>query len=93
MYVTLQGNNCQQLISIESVDPSYLRLTTTTKQDIKTDENQGVTAMCKLQGIKKEGGSEEWNKGTEWSAEVLDFATTRKRERGSFIQCKFTEVQ
>lgn len=48
---------------------------TTTKQDIKTDENQGVTAMCKLQGIKKEGGSEEWNMGTEWSAEVLDFAT------------------
>ena len=32
--------------------------------------------MCKLQRIKKEGGSEEWNKGTDWSAEVLDFATT-----------------
>ena len=49
--------------------------------------------MFKLQGIKNEGGSEEWNKGTEWSAEVLDLATMWKRERGSFIQCKFTGVQ
>ena len=32
--------------------------------------------MCNLQGIKKEGASEECNKGTDWSAEVLDFATT-----------------
>ena len=32
--------------------------------------------MCKQQGIKKEGGSEECNKGTDWSAEVLDFART-----------------
>ena len=45
-------------------------------KNFKRDENQGVTAMCKLQGIKKEGASEECNKGTDWSAEVLDFATT-----------------
>ena len=47
-----------------------------TKQKTLRDENQGVTAMCKLQGTKKEGGSEECNKGTDWSAEVLNFATT-----------------
>ena len=71
MCVTLQGNNFQQLISIESVDPLHCN-----KTKIKRDKNQGVIAMCKQQGIKKEGGSEECNKGTDWSAEVLDFKTT-----------------
>ena len=34
--------------------------------------------MYKLttKGIKNKGGSEEQNKGTDWSDEVLDFTTT-----------------
>ena len=33
--------------------------------------------MCKPQrNSKKKGGSGEWNKWTDWSAEVLAFATT-----------------
>ena len=51
---------------------------TATKQKKKLKEMKIKESQPCLnyERIKKEGVSEEWNKGTDWSAEVLDFATT-----------------
>jgi len=72
--VTLQGNNCQQLISIESVDPLHLRLQQNkTLKEMKIKESQPCVNCKKL---KRKGVARNGIRQLHWSAEVLDFTPT-----------------
>ena len=43
---------------------------------MKIKESQPCKPRINYKRNKKQGGSEEQNKGTDWSDEVLDFTTT-----------------